>query len=105
MRGGYWVDEIGMDASQYAFLHGVRATRGALLAWRRRPWPVLSAWFVGSLGVSVLLLLAVLLISVATASRGVVSLDQPPFHEGGLGQIFSILGHNLLVLALHAMAC
>ncbi len=94
-----------MDPSQYAFVHGVRATRSALLGWRQRPWPVLGAWFAGSLGVSGLLLLAVWLIAVATGSHGAISLDQPPFQGGGLGQVVGILGRNLLVLALHAMAC
>ena len=94
-----------MDASQYAFVHGMRSTRGALLGWRRRPWPVLGAWFLGSLGVSVLMLVAVLLIALTQGSHGVVSLDQPPFRQGGLSQVVGILGRNLLVLALHAMAC
>lgn len=76
-----------------------------MLGWRRRPWPVLGAWLLGSACVSVLLLLAVLLIAVTTAAHGVVLLDEPPFHQGGLGQFAGILGRNLLVLALHAMAC
>src|SRR5262249_20900507 len=31
--------------------------------------------------------------------------DQPPFAVGGPLDVLRVLGHNLLVLALHAMAC
>jgi hypothetical protein len=94
-----------MDASEYAFVHGIRSTRGALLEWRRRPWPVLSGWFVGSLGVAMLLLTAVWVIASVTVTHGLVDLDQPPFSPGGFGQVLEILSRNLPVLALHAMAC
>ena len=105
MDAGRRVDETGVNASEYALVHGLRSTRGALLEWRQRPWPVLRAWLIGSLGVAILLLLAVWLVAIVTVSPGVVSLDQPPFQEGGLGQVLAILGRNLLVLALHGMAC
>lgn len=52
-----------------------------------------------------LLLLAVWVIAEVTVSHGGVSLDQPPFREGDLGQVFQIFGRNLLVLAFHALAC
>jgi hypothetical protein len=51
------------------------------------------------------MLLAVLLISVTIAPDNAVSLDQAPFQVGGPSEVGEILGHNLLVLALHAMAC
>ncbi len=94
-----------MDASEYAFVHGLRSTRGALVSWRRHPGPVLRAWFMGSLAVAVLLLLAVWLIALVMGSQSAVSLQQPPFQPGGAGQVWGIVGRNLLVLALHAMAC
>jgi hypothetical protein len=43
------VDHLGMDASAYAFVHGMPSTRGTLAAWNKRPWPVLAAWLAGSL--------------------------------------------------------
>jgi hypothetical protein len=94
-----------VDASSYALYHGVRRTRTTLRAWQRRPLPVLGAWVAGSAVAAVGLLLAVLVVSALSA--GYVQLVQlrPPFAVGNLGDVASVLSHNLLVLALHAMAC
>ncbi len=94
-----------MDASSYALYHGVRRTRSTLRAWQRRPLPVLGAWVAGSTVAAAGLLAAVLVI--AELSGGVVQVLQlrPPFAVGDGGDIANVLGHNLLVLALHAMAC
>jgi hypothetical protein len=95
-----------VEASAYALVQGVRSTRGALAAWRDRPWPVLRTWLTGSLAVAGLLLLAILLISVLSAgSQGTAALTQPPFAVGDVDAALGILKANLLVLALHAMAC
>jgi hypothetical protein len=95
-----------VDASSYALVHGVRCTRATLAAWRGRPWPVVRRWLLGSLAAASLLLAAVLAIAlIAPASPGTAGLGQPPFAVGGLGDVVQILRANLLVLALHAMAC
>jgi hypothetical protein len=94
-----------MDASAYALVHGVRSTRSALDRWRRRPWPVVRAWLLGGVAVALLLLVAVWAIADISAARGGVVLDQPPFAVGGPSDVLRVLGRNLLVLALHAMAC
>ena len=94
-----------MDASSYALVHGLRSTRGALLDWRGHPWPVLRAWLLGSLSVAAALLGAIWAIAALSDPHGAVLLNQPPFVVGGAGDVPRILGHNLLVLALHAMAC
>ena len=96
-----------MDASAYALAHGLQRTRGTLDAWRRRPWPVLAAWLRGSLTVALALLAATWLISLARApAAGTAVFDaEPPLVAGGLHDVLRILIHNLLVLALHAMAC
>jgi len=94
-----------MDASSYAFSHGIRDTRAALHAWRMAPWPVLRRWLAGSLLAAVGLLVAVLV--VASLDRGyeqVLTL-QPPFAVGGPSDVAELLRSNLLVLTLHAMAC
>ena len=94
-----------MDASAYALVHGVRRTRATLAAWRDRPWPVLRTWLLGALAAASLLLAAVLTIAlIAPASPG-AALGQPPFAVGGVGDVIEILRANMLVLALHAMAC
>jgi hypothetical protein len=94
-----------MDASAYALVQGVRRTRETLAVWQRRPWPVLRAWLSGSLAAACLLLLAIWLISLVATGGGPVALLRPPFLVGGPGDVIRILGHNLLVLTLHAMAC
>jgi hypothetical protein len=94
-----------VDASSYALYHGVRRTRSTLRTWQRRPLPVLRSWVVGSLLAAVGLLLAVLVISeLFTHYVQPVEL-QPPFAPGDLGDVARVVSHNLLVLALHAMAC
>jgi hypothetical protein len=94
-----------MDASSYALYHGVRRTRSTLRAWQRRPLPVLGEWLAGSALAAGALLVAVLVI--AELFSGYVQPVQlrPPFAVGDLTDVAGVLGHNLLVLALHAMAC
>lgn len=67
--------------------------------------PVLGAWVVGSALAALGLLAAVLVIS--TLSRSYVQPIElrPPFAVGELDDMGTVLSHNLLVLALHAMAC
>lgn len=94
-----------MDASSYALYHGVRRTRSTLRTWQSRPLPVLAGWVAGSALAAGALLAAVLL--VAELSLGYTQPVQlrPPFAIGGLSDVASVFAHNLLVLALHAMAC
>lgn len=94
-----------MDASAYAFAHGVRHTRATLRAWQQHPAAILTRWFAGSSLAALGLLVAVLVVSaLSSVYIQIVSL-QPPFAVGDGADVLSILGHNMLVLALHAMAC
>jgi hypothetical protein len=94
-----------VDASSYALYHGVRRTRTTLRGWQRRPLPVLGSWVAGSALAASGLLLAVLVISeLFTGYAQPVEL-QPPFVVGDLSDVTGVVSHNLLVLALHAMAC
>jgi len=98
--------EPGTAASRYAFVHGLRQTRGAIELWRTERWLVLRRWFAGSLAIAVLLLLAVWAVAgISNASGLGVQTTGPPFAVGDLVDAFAIFGKNLLVLALHAMAC
>jgi hypothetical protein len=95
-----------MDPAAYALAHGVRRTKTTLNAWRTRPWPVLGRWLLGALMAAGLLLVAVLAIAlIAPRPSGWVVFDQPPFAVGDARDVIEILRDNLLVLALHAMAC
>jgi Stage II sporulation protein M len=94
-----------MDASAYAFAHGVRHTRETLRMWQKTPFPVLAGWFAGSAIAAVGLLAAVWLIaSLDNGSQEIIRL-RPPFAVGGLSDVAEVLARNMLVLALHAMAC
>ena len=99
------VDHVRMDPSAYALVQGARATRSTLRDWNRRPWPIIGSWVAGSFGAAVLLLVGVLVIAAVASPTGQAYVRQPPFHAGDFGDASRILGHNLLVLALHAMAC
>ena len=94
-----------MDASAYALVHGVRSTRRTLAVWQRRPWPVLRRWLAGSLAAACLLLFAIWVVSLIAAGPGAVALRHPPLVVGEPRDVLRVLGGNLLVLTLHAMAC
>jgi hypothetical protein len=95
-----------MDPSQYALVHGLRRTRGALAEWRDHPWPVLRGWVLGSLAAAALLLLAVWAIAAISFPEPHPRFTPaPPFFAGDRLDVARIFGHNMLVLALHAMAC
>jgi hypothetical protein len=94
-----------VDASSYALYHGVRRTRTTLRAWQSRPLPVLGAWFAGSTLAAAALLCAVLVISELFTSYAQPVELRPPFAVGDAGDVASVLSDNVLVLALHAMAC
>jgi hypothetical protein len=93
-----------MDASQYAFVHGVRATRSTLASWNRHPWKVLRVWIAGSFAAAALLLLAVGAIAAIAPGTGGADLT-PPIVVGFPTDVVHIFFKNMLVLAFHAMAC
>jgi Stage II sporulation protein M len=93
-----------MDSSQYAFVHGVRATRSTLASWNRQPWQVLRTWLAGSFAAAALLLLAVWAIAALSPGKGGADLV-PPIAIGVPSNVLQIFFKNLLVLGLHAMAC
>jgi hypothetical protein len=62
-------------------------------------------WLLGSVAVALVMLIAVWAIAGVSAVRGDLVLDQPPFAAGGPVDVLRVVGRNLLVLALHAMAC
>jgi len=94
-----------MDASSYAFTHGVRHTRATLRTWQRTPWAVLARWTAGSALAAGGLLLAVWAIASVHGGHPRLIALRPPFTVGGVGDVLEVLRRNALVLALHAMAC
>lgn len=93
-----------MDVTAYAFAHGVRHTRATLLTWQRDPRSVLVRWVAGSLLAALGLLAAVWLVASLDV-RHVVVVPRPPLVVGDTADVVAVLERNLLVLALHAMAC
>jgi hypothetical protein len=97
-------DARSVDVSAYAFAHGVRHTRATLSAWQRDPAAVVWRWTAGSLLAALGLLVAVWIVASLDVRHVFISL-RPPFVVGGWSDALSVLQRNLLVLALHAMAC
>jgi hypothetical protein len=98
-------DASSMDVSAYAFAHGVRDTRATLRAWQQAPAAVVGRWAAGSALAAIGLLLAVWLIAAVGGAEPRVLYLRPPFVVGDAGDVLSVLRRNMLVLALHAMAC
>jgi hypothetical protein len=94
-----------MEASAEAFAYGVRQTRSTLRAWQRTPGAVLGRWFAGSALAATGLLCAVWVVATLFDGYQQVLILEPPFAIGDGGDVLSILRRNMLVLALHAMAC
>jgi hypothetical protein len=98
-------DAQGMDVSAYAFTHGVRHTRSTLRAWQRDPMAVLGRWTLGSALAAAGLLAAVWVVASLDNQPLTIFKLHPPFVVGDAGDVLGVLRRNMLVLALHAMAC
>jgi Stage II sporulation protein M len=94
-----------MDASSYAFAHGVRHTRETLRMWQATPMSIVMRWVAGSALAAAGLLAAVWIIASLDSSFQQIITLRPPFAVGGIGDVVQVLERNMLVLALHAMAC
>jgi hypothetical protein len=94
-----------VDVSAYAFAHGVRHTRATLRAWQKTPGTVVGRWTAGSALAAATLLVAVWFIASLEGGYEQIITLRPPFAVGDPGNVLAVLRSNLLVLALHAMAC
>jgi hypothetical protein len=94
-----------VQTSDLVLVRGLADTRATLAVWNARPLPVVGRWAAGSLVISLGLLAAVWVIAgLSVPDPGPTSFlgrDGAPV----AGQVAHIVGRNLLVLALHAMAC
>jgi hypothetical protein len=94
-----------VNGHDLAVVQGWADTRSTLRDWARTPWTVVTNWVAVSLTITFALLVAVL--TVATVSTPDATLMALPgvnsvadFHD-----VLTVLGRNLLVLALHSLAC
>ena len=94
-----------MDPERLALVQGMRDTRATLNRWHAAPSRVLGPWLLGSLAITVVLLLSVW--GIATAVRPDISITLlPGFTEPvDAASVGRILFRNSLVLSLHGFAC
>jgi hypothetical protein len=96
---------IGRSSEDFVVVQGLRDTRATFAMWHADHWRVLRPWFVGALGIAVLLLAAVWVVAkLVTPDPSPMSLAGVT-HDASLEDAWPILYRNSLVLALHAMAC
>jgi hypothetical protein len=94
-----------VQTSDLTLVRGLADTRATLVVWNRRPWPVLGRWFAGALAITFALLAAVWVVaSMSVPDPSVTTFIGRP-DDPVLPRVAHVVGHNLLVLALHAMAC
>jgi|SRR5215211_2393236 len=80
-------------------------TRAALDRWNLDPWPVLRGWLLWSVAVAVALLGAVWVVAGLSTADPTTLLVPGVNTEGTMADAMHLFGRNLLVLALHSMAC
>jgi hypothetical protein len=94
-----------MRADDLVLVQGLRDTRTTLARWSRRPWPIARGWLVGSLAVTAGLLLGVYVVALVSAPDP-TPLAVPGVTRAATGaDLRRVLIGNMLVLALHALAC
>jgi hypothetical protein len=94
-----------VDANQLALVQGWAATRSTLERWNLTPWRILRAWLLWSVAIALALLGAVLVVARLAAPDPTPLLVHGISTSGDLGDAMHLFGRNLLVLALHSMAC
>jgi hypothetical protein len=95
----------GMDTNEVVLRQGLADTRATLEEWNANPWRVLREWLLWSGAVAAALLVAVWMVAELTQP------DPTPLIVPGLTRNATfadaqhVLLRNLLVLALHSLAC
>lgn len=94
-----------MDTNELVLVRGMDDTKATLRRWNADPWPVLRGWVGWSLATTAGLLVAVYVVA-RLAQPDPTRLELPGVNvEAHASDIAHLLYRNLLVLALHAMAC
>jgi hypothetical protein len=94
-----------VDSNQLALVRGWADTRATLERWNVRPWHVLGTWLAWSVAIAIALLAAVLWVARASTPDPSPLLVHGVNTSSSLSDAFHLFGRNLLVLALHSMAC
>ena len=91
--------------SDLALVQGLAHTRETLAEWRAAPWPVLAAWFTASFLVAVGLLVSVAIVAHQRTPDSMTGVMPGIFSPADFTDVVRTIGRNLLVLALHSLAC
>lgn len=94
-----------MSVNDLVLVQGMHDTRLALERWNREPGKVLRPWLLLSIGIAVLLLVAVLVIATLTTPDSSRYILPGVNSDTTMSDYAHVLFRNSLVLALHAMAC
>jgi hypothetical protein len=94
-----------VQTSDLALVRGIADTRATLAAWNDRPWPVIARWVAGSLAISLGLLAAVWFVAGLSTPDPTPTTFLTRDGDPQLSRVAYVVWRNLLVLALHAMAC
>jgi Stage II sporulation protein M len=94
-----------MNPKELALVQGWDDTRAALERWNVEPWSVLRAWLLWAVAISVGLLAAVWMVARASTPDPTTLLVPGVNTAGEASDAMHLFGRNLLVLALHSMAC
>jgi hypothetical protein len=94
-----------VNGRELAVARGWADTRATLRAWNRSPLPVLAAWVPLSLTIAAALLAVVWAVATVSEPDSFTLILPGVQREATAGDALAIFGRNLLVLALHALAC
>jgi hypothetical protein len=92
-------------ASDLALVQGMEDTKRTLREWRANPRPVLGLWFAASFLVAVGLLGAVVAVAGYRTPDPTSGVLPGIFNQVNAADVFHTVARNLLVLALHSLAC
>lgn len=94
-----------MRADDLVLVQGIRVTRATLERWSHHPWRIARAWLVGSLAVTGGLLLGVYGVALISAPDPSLLTLPGVTRPAMAADVRRVFFGNLLVLALHALAC
>jgi hypothetical protein len=91
--------------SDLAVVHGWPQTKATLAEWGERPRPVVGRWVALSAAIAVAMLVAVWLVSLVSTPDPTPRILPGINGPSDADAVWHVVSGNLLVLALHAMAC
>jgi hypothetical protein len=94
-----------MSVNELVWNQGIRDTRATLQRWSDDPWPTVRGWLFWSMLTALGLLVAVFYVGRMARPDPTPLIFPGVNDDGTVHDLVHVLIRNLLVLALHAMAC